>query len=108
MGHPNTAKKPVAEIIEDWHPADVVAAVRKAGTTLSALSRQHGYHAQSLQVVLRRQWPRGERIVAARLGLRPKAIWPSRYHADGRPKRGAVQPTNKHSTAPAAPRESAA
>ena len=99
MGHIPAAKKPVVEIIEDWHPADVVAAIRKSGTSLSTLSRQHGYHKQSLQTVLRRTWPRGERIVAARLGLRPQQIWPSRYQ-DGRPKRRAVQPTEKHSTAP--------
>jgi Ner family transcriptional regulator len=107
MRHHEAAKKPAAEVLEDWHPADVVAAIHKAGTTLSALSRQHGYHARSLQVVLRRAWPRGERIVAARVGLRPQAIWPSRYHADGRPRRD-VRPTNKHSTANPASSERAA
>ncbi|WP_282597509.1 helix-turn-helix domain-containing protein [Dickeya oryzae] len=25
-----------------WHPADIIAALRKRGTTLAALSRQHG------------------------------------------------------------------
>lgn len=106
MGQSNTTKKPAVEVVKDWHPADVVAEIRKAGTTLSALSRQHGYHAQSLQVVLRRAWPRGERIVAQRLGLRPLAIWPSRYHADGRPRRD--RSTAQDSTAPAAARERAA
>jgi Ner family transcriptional regulator len=29
-----------------------------------------------------------EKHIAAAIGLRPQAIWPSRYHADGTPKSG--------------------
>lgn len=94
MGQAPAAKKPAAETPADWHAADVVAELRKAGTSLSTLSRQHGYHAQSLQTVLRRTWPKGQRLVAARLGLRPQLIWPSRYDAEGRPKR-ADRPDNR-------------
>ncbi|MBI6262380.1 helix-turn-helix domain-containing protein, partial [Proteus mirabilis] len=49
----------------DWHPADIIAALRKRGTTLAnALSRP---------------WPKGEKIIADFLGVAPSEIWPSRY-----------------------------
>lgn len=86
----------------DWHPADIVAAVRKAGTSLSRLSLQHGYeHKQTLQKVLRKPWPKGERVVAAAIGLRPQAIWPSRYDEAGRPNRRHGRPSKKHSSSEA-------
>lgn len=28
--------------ISDWHPADIIAAIRKKGSTLSAVSRNSG------------------------------------------------------------------
>lgn len=28
---------------KDWHPADIIAVLKKKGTTLFALSRQSGY-----------------------------------------------------------------
>lgn len=37
---------------------------------------------------LKHPWPRAERIIADALGRAPQAIWPSRYHPDGRPKSG--------------------
>lgn len=88
----------------DWHPADVVAAVRKAGISLRRLSIKRGYHAQSLQRALHKPWPRAERIIARALGLKPQQIWPSRYREDGEPKsgrgeRGVGRPKGKkHST----------
>ncbi|MCC7484595.1 MAG: helix-turn-helix domain-containing protein [Burkholderiales bacterium] len=72
----------------DWHPADIVAALWKARTTFRRLSRQHHYAAGSLNMVLRRPWPRAEQLVAAAIGVTPQAIWPSRYHPDGSPKSG--------------------
>ena len=78
-------KKPALQ--EDWHPADIVAALHKARRSLRKLSLQHGMQAQSLQVALRRQWPNAERIIAEAIGLRPHLIWPSRYEKSGRPKR---------------------
>jgi Ner family transcriptional regulator len=63
----------------DWHPADVLAALKKRGKTLSGLSRAHGYHATAAGKALKRSWPALEELIAAELGLLPADIWPSRY-----------------------------
>lgn len=80
---PSTAPPAAA----DWHPADVFAALRKRGRTLAALSIEHGYHATAAGKALRTPWPAMEQIIADALSMPPHAIWPSRYHADGTPRR---------------------
>ena len=60
---------------QDWHPADIIAALKKKGTTLSALSRQSGYAPSTLSNALLRPWTKGELII----GIEAKRIWPSRY-----------------------------
>lgn len=74
---------------QDWHRADIVAALRKAGWSLRRLSRYHGYEAGSLGQALKRPWPRAERLIAEAIGVSPEAIWPTRYarraqHTTGR------------------------
>ncbi len=65
---------------EDWHRADIVAAVRKAGWSLRRLAKHHGYASpNTLTNALARHWPKGERIIAAAIGVAPEEIWPSRY-----------------------------
>ncbi|CAI2077890.1 DNA-binding transcriptional regulator Nlp [Serratia ficaria] len=63
----------------DWHPADVIAALKKEGTTLAAVSREAGLASSTLANALFRRWPRGERLIAEALELPPSEIWPSRY-----------------------------
>lgn len=73
-------KKPASR---DWHPADVIAAMRKAGWSLQQLAFANGYTARTaLANGLHRPYPKAERIIADALGLRPGEIWPSRYEAD--------------------------
>ncbi|EDO5575234.1 transcriptional regulator [Salmonella enterica subsp. enterica serovar Bareilly] len=64
----------------DWHPADIIAGLRKRGTSLAALSRQAGLESSTLANALNRRWPKGERLIAEALGIAPEQIWPSRYH----------------------------
>lgn len=64
---------------QDWHPADIIAGLRKRGTSLAALSRQAGLASSTLANALNRRWPKGERLIAAALGVAPEQIWPSRY-----------------------------
>lgn len=63
----------------DWHRADVVAALKKKGTTISALSRANGLATSTLANTFRLPWPKGEKIISNALGLEPIDIWPSRY-----------------------------
>ncbi|EDU7996342.1 transcriptional regulator [Salmonella enterica subsp. diarizonae] len=63
----------------DWHPADIIAAVRKKGTSLAALSRQAGLASSTLENALYRHWPKGEKLIADALDVTPEQIWPSRY-----------------------------
>ena len=59
------------------HPADVIAALKKAGKSLRQLARDHEY--AHIDRVLTSPWLAAEQIVAKALGLRPDQIWPSRY-----------------------------
>ncbi|GAP66302.1 Nlp family transcriptional regulator [Mizugakiibacter sediminis] len=80
-----TQKKPAPK---DWHPADIKAALTKAGWSFNQLGLAHGYTSKStLTAVLRQPWPKAERIVADAIGVHPMTIWPSRYRADGTPNR---------------------
>ncbi|WP_340621857.1 helix-turn-helix domain-containing protein [Xenorhabdus siamensis] len=63
----------------DWHPADIIAKIRKSGTSLSALSRQAGLGSSTLRNALKLPYTKGEFIIADHLGLHPSEIWPSRY-----------------------------
>lgn len=64
---------------QDWHPADIIAALKKRGTSLSALSRKAGLTSGRLTNTLWHHWPEGERLIAAALSISPTQIWPSRY-----------------------------
>jgi Ner family transcriptional regulator len=77
-------KKPAPQ---DWHPADIKAALEKRGLSLRRLGIANGFLPNSLNQALRRQWPNAERVIAAAIGKAPHEIWPSRYERDGRPKR---------------------
>ncbi|WP_233968933.1 helix-turn-helix domain-containing protein [Pectobacterium polaris] len=41
----------------DWHPADIIAALRKRKTTLAAVSREAGLSSSTLANALNRPWP---------------------------------------------------
>lgn len=81
----DTTKKPARQ---SWHPADIKAALEKQGWSLRRLALAYGYSAKSLSMVLRRPWPKAERIIAEAIGVAPQRIWPHRYHLDGSPKSG--------------------
>lgn len=84
----NMLKKPAKEKVQDWHPVDVVAAIRKTGTSLQRISREHNLCNAAVGQALYRPYPKSERIIAEHLGIAPQVIWPSRYNPDGTPKSG--------------------
>lgn len=65
---------------KDWHSADIIAAIKKKGSSLSAISRQAGLNSSTLNNALSRRWPKGEKIIAEFLDIPASEIWPSRYH----------------------------
>jgi Ner family transcriptional regulator len=69
---------------QDWHPADVLAALKKRGKTLAGISKANGYHATAAGKALKQPWPAMEAVIAAAIGLAPEEIWPARY-AERRP-----------------------
>lgn len=64
---------------QDWHSADIIAALKKLGMSLAAVSRQAGLASSTLANALTRHWPKGERLIAEALDVAPEDIWPSRY-----------------------------
>ena len=72
-------KKRTINQASDWHNADIVAALRKAGWSLRKLSQTLGYKPTTLSAALRQQWPKAERLIADAIGVAPQTIWPSRY-----------------------------
>lgn len=64
---------------QDWHPADITAALKKRGLSMRQLSIYHGYGPSTLHVALHRSYPKAEVLIAEALGTTPDKIWPSRY-----------------------------
>ncbi|MGG5216373.1 MULTISPECIES: helix-turn-helix domain-containing protein [Rahnella] len=64
---------------KDWHQADIIAAIKKKGTTMAAVSRRAGLSSSTLSNALIRKWPKGERLIAEAIGVKAETIWPSRY-----------------------------
>ena len=75
----------------DWHPADVLAALKKKGNSLAALSVAHGYPPTAAGKALKRRWPALEVLIAEAIGVPPAQIWPTRYGPDGQPASRASQ-----------------
>lgn len=62
---------------QDWHAADVKAALEKRGVSLRRLAAEYGY--SHIQRVLSSPWWAAEQIVAKAIGVPAEQIWPSRY-----------------------------
>ena len=93
-----------ALMIADRHPEDIKAMIRKRGLTLEALSDRLGYSRAAVGIALYRPWPAVEAGIASFLGLSAVDLWPSRYEADGQPKRGLLRRADRKATAKAEPR----
>lgn len=63
----------------DWHPADIIAALHKKGTSMAAVSRAAGLASPTLANAMTRPWPKGEMLIAEAIGTDASEIWPSRY-----------------------------
>ncbi len=70
-----------------WHPEDVKAAIRKSGTTVSALATLNGLSESALRQAMRRPEgvPAADDVIADFLGLPKHALWPHRYDKEDQP-----------------------
>ncbi|EAP1797301.1 MULTISPECIES: helix-turn-helix domain-containing protein [Enterobacteriaceae] len=75
--------------LQDWHRADIVAALRKRGISLAQLSRNQGLAPRTLNNAFERHYPKAESIIAKALDMVPEQLWPSRYTGKS-PKRTVV------------------
>lgn len=66
-------------INKNWHAADIIASLKKKGTTLAEISRAAGLSSSTQSNALSRPWPKGEQLIAQELNLPPSTIWPERY-----------------------------
>ncbi|MQP64739.1 transcriptional regulator [Niveispirillum sp. SYP-B3756] len=67
----------------DWHPADIKAALAKAGYSLVGLARESGLPNHACRHALRLPYHDAQAAIAKVLKVRPEQIWPSRYDASG-------------------------
>lgn len=80
MNNETVSQKNIQEE-SDWHRADIVAALKKRGLSVRQLSREAGLGENTLANALRSPWPKGERIIAEAIGMKPDQLWPSRYRS---------------------------
>jgi Ner family transcriptional regulator len=77
--------KPKKPARKDWHPADVKAALEKAGTNMRQLGMAHGYSQHYCGNAFKQGGHNVQTIIAEALGKKPWDIWPSRYDANNEP-----------------------
>lgn len=63
----------------DWHRADILAALRKNGWSLRTLAKQGNVSYNTLKSVLDKPYPKMEKLVANAIGVPPQTIWAGRF-----------------------------
>lgn len=74
----------------DSRDAWIIFRLRLVGSSLADIARELGITRQTVRVAIERPYPKVERAIAAKLGLRPETIWPDRYARRDRRERGAA------------------
>ena len=78
-----TTRPPKKASHQDWHPADVVAALHKRGLTLRKVAEKYDVSPPAVIKALRERNLPSERRIAEAIGVPAQQIWPSRYNPDG-------------------------
>lgn len=63
----------------NMHRADIIAALKKKGLSLSKLGKEHNLSPYTLKNALDKPYPKGEKIIANAIDMKPESIWPERY-----------------------------
>lgn len=69
--------------MQDLHPEDIKAAIRKKGATLSSLGKRRGIDRRIMSIALTKPHRVAEEVIAEFLQVPANQIWPSRYHQNG-------------------------
>lgn len=64
---------------QDWHRADIIAALHKQGWSLRKLAEAHQLHPSTLKSALDKPYPKSERIIASAIGVPAEEIWAKRF-----------------------------
>ena len=80
--------------------ADIVAAVKKAGSNLRQLSLRHGFAASTFRAALHRPHPRANRLIAEFIGVGVHEIWPHWFTSSGIRKPGISMKASRPHPAP--------
>jgi Ner family transcriptional regulator len=77
-----------------WHRAEIIAALRKRGTSLAALGRHHGYADSTLSAALMKPATPANQVIASFLGVSLHDLWPDWFDVQGRrvARKGAPTP----------------
>lgn len=74
-----SSKARETSLAEGWHHQDILAAVRKTGTSLRQLSVSAGFAASTLQASLYKRHPAAHTVIAKAVGVHRSVIWPRWY-----------------------------
>ena len=66
--------------------------LRIRGSSLSAIARELGTTRHAPRLALDKPYPKMERVIAEKLGLKPMELWPERYDENGLPNRTMGRP----------------
>ncbi|MDH2927323.1 transcriptional regulator [Lonepinella koalarum] len=69
---------------KDWSRKRIVYELHERNITLGSLSVQAGLAPSTLKNALRASYPKGERIIAEAIGVKPEVIWAGRYAERGK------------------------
>ncbi len=72
--------------LENTHPEDLKAAIRKSGKTLVGLSLELGYSAPAVGMALSRRWHEVRVGIAKHLDRSLFELWPEDYFDDDTPR----------------------
>ena len=79
--------QPQKKAPQDWHPADIIAALHKRGITLRALAKECGLTSPTtLSKAMTQSYPASEKRLADAAGVPVQVMFAARYHPDGTPK----------------------
>ncbi|WP_084462704.1 helix-turn-helix domain-containing protein [Oceanibaculum pacificum] len=78
-----------------WHPADIAAAIRKRGKTLTALALENGLSESACRKALILKYAKAELVIARFIDVSPHELWPDRWNSD-ETRRRAPRSTRKN------------